>query len=287
MKILVTGSKGQLGSKIKDLSVDFQSFSFSFTDLDELDITNFNSVLDFFKFEKPDIVINCAAYTAVDKAEDDYENAFKINALGPENLAKACNVHNSKFIHISTDYVFDGKEREKPYLESDFTSPQSVYGSTKLEGENLVLKNLQDAIIVRTAWLYSEYGHNFVKTMLNLAQSRTELSVVNDQVGSPTYAGDLAQAILQISMQYFEENYWKSGVYHFSNLGKCTWFEFAKEIFKIKNINIKVNPVTSEEFPSKVKRPKYSVLDKEKIITTYKIDVPDWRDSLKIVLEKL
>ncbi len=287
MKILVTGSKGQLGSKIKDLSVDFQSFSFSFTDLDELDITNFNSVLDFFKFEKPDIVINCAAYTAVDKAEDDYENAFKINALGPGNLAKACNVHNSKFIHISTDYVFDGKEREKPYLESDFTSPQSVYGSTKLEGENLVLKNLQDAIIVRTAWLYSEYGHNFVKTMLNLAQSRTELSVVNDQVGSPTYAGDLAQAILQISMQYFEENYWKSGVYHFSNLGKCTWFEFAKEIFKIKNINIKVNPVTSEEFPSKVKRPKYSVLDKEKIITTYKIDVPDWRDSLKIVLEKL
>lgn len=287
MKILVTGSKGQLGSKIKDLSVDFQSFSFSFTDLDELDITNFNSVLDFFKFEKPDIVINCAAYTAVDKAEDDYENAFKINALGPENLAKACNVHNSKFIHISTDYVFDGKEREKPYLESDFTSPQSVYGSTKLEGENLVLKNLQDAIIVRTAWLYSEYGHNFVKTMLNLTQSRTELSVVNDQVGSPTYAGDLAQAILQISMQYFEENYWKSGVYHFSNLGKCTWFEFAKEIFKIKNINIKVNPVTSEEFPSKVKRPKYSVLDKEKIITTYKIDVPDWRDSLKIVLEKL
>ncbi|HOE38958.1 MAG TPA: dTDP-4-dehydrorhamnose reductase [Bacteroidales bacterium] len=287
MKILVTGSKGQLGSKIKDLSVDFQSFSFSFTDLDELDITNFNSVLDFFKFEKPDIVINCAAYTAVDKAEDDYENAFKINALGPENLAKACNVHNSKFIHISTDYVFDGKEREKPYLESDFTSPQSVYGSTKLEGENLVLKNLQDAIIVRTAWLYSEYGHNFVKTMLNLAQSRTELSVVNDQVGSPTYAGDLAQAILQISMQYFEENYWKSGVYHFSNLGKCTWFEFAKEIFTIKNINIKVNPVTSEEFPSKVKRPKYSVLDKEKIITTYKIDVPDWRDSLKIVLEKL
>lgn len=287
MKILVTGSKGQLGSKIKDLSVDFQSFSFSFTDLDELDITNFNSVLDFFKFEKTDIVINCAAYTAVDKAEDDYENAFKINALGPENLAKACNVHNSKFIHISTDYVFDGKEREKPYLESDFTSPQSVYGSTKLEGENLVLKNLQDAIIVRTAWLYSEYGHNFVKTMLNLAQSRTELSVVNDQVGSPTYAGDLAQAILQISMQYFEENYWKSGVYHFSNLGKCTWFEFAKEIFKIKNINIKVNPVTSEEFPSKVKRPKYSVLDKEKIITTYKIDVPDWRDSLKIVLEKL
>lgn len=287
MKILVTGSKGQLGSKIKDLSVDFQSFSFSFTDLDELDITNFNSVLDFFKFEKPDIVINCAAYTAVDKAEDDYENAFKINALGTENLAKACNVHNSKFIHISTDYVFDGKEREKPYLESDFTSPQSVYGSTKLEGENLVLKNLQDAIIVRTAWLYSEYGHNFVKTMLNLAQSRTELSVVNDQVGSPTYAGDLAQAILQISMQYFEENYWKSGVYHFSNLGKCTWFEFAKEIFKIKNINIKVNPVTSEEFPSKVKRPKYSVLDKEKIITTYKIDVPDWRDSLKIVLEKL
>lgn len=287
MKILVTGSKGQLGSKIKDLSVDFQSFSFSFTDLDELDITNFNSVLDFFKFEKPDIVINCAAYTAVDKAEDDYENAFKINALGPENLAKACNVHNSKFIHISTDYVFDGKERENPYLENDFTSPQSVYGSTKLEGENLVLKNLQDAIIVRTAWLYSEYGHNFVKTMLNLAQSRTELSVVNDQVGSPTYAGDLAQAILQISTQYFEENYWKSGVYHFSNLGKCTWFEFAKEIFKINNINIKVNPVTSEEFPSKVKRPKYSVLDKEKIITTYKIDVPDWRDSLKIVLEKL
>ncbi|HPX75442.1 MAG TPA: dTDP-4-dehydrorhamnose reductase [Bacteroidales bacterium] len=287
MKILITGSKGQLGSKIKDLSVDYQNFSFTFTDLDELDITNLNSVLDFFKIEKPDIVINCAAYTAVDKAEDDYENAFKINALGPENLAKACNVYNSKFIHISTDYVFDGKERENPYLESDSTSPQSVYGTTKLEGENLVLKNLQDAIIIRTAWLYSEYGHNFVKTMLNLAQSRTELSVVNDQVGSPTYAGDLAHAVLQISMQYFEKNYWESGIYHFSNIGKCTWFEFAKEIFKIKNINIKVNPVTSEEFPSKVKRPKYSVLDKEKIISTYKIDVPEWRDSLKIVLEKL
>jgi len=287
MKILVTGSKGQLGSKINDLSVDYQNFNFAFTDLDELDITNFNSVLDFFKIEKPSIVINCAAYTAVDKAEDDYENAFKINALGPENLAKACNVHNSKFIHISTDYVFDGKERENPYLESDFTSPQSVYGSTKLEGENSVLKNLQDAIIIRTAWLYSEYGHNFVKTMLNLASNRTELSVVNDQVGSPTYAGDLAQAILQISMQYFEKNYWKSGIYHFSNLGKCTWFEFSKEIFKIKNIDITVNPVTSEEFPSKVKRPKYSVLDKEKIISTYNIDVPDWRDSLKIVLEKL
>lgn len=287
MKILITGSNGQLGSKIKDISSDYQEFKFIFTDLNDLDITNFDLLFEFFKKEKPKILINCAAYTAVDKAEDDYENAYKINSLGPKNLAKVCSIFITKFIHISTDYVFDGEKREHAYLESDQTFPQSVYGKTKLEGENLVFENLANAIILRTAWLYSEYGVNFVKTMLRLSKERTDLSVVNDQIGSPTYAGDLAKAILEISKQYFISNYWKSGVYHYSNLGKCTWYEFAKEIFKIKNIDIVVKPVLSQDFPSKVKRPNYSVLDKTKIISTYKINIPNWQDSLNLVLEKI
>lgn len=287
MKILITGSNGQLGSKIKDLSSEFNSFEFFYSDTHNLDITKRKAVFDFFENLKPDILVNCAAYTAVDKAEDESALAYKVNADGPENLAIACKKFNTKLIHISTDYVFGDEHKQTPYCEDDFCLPDSVYGKSKLQGEVLVLENIDDAVIIRTSWLYGEYGSNFVKTMLRLANEKTELGVVNDQKGSPTYAGDLAKAILKIISLYKSTSYWRKGIYHFSNLGETSWYEFAKAIFEIKNINIILNPLRSEDFPSKVKRPKYSVLDKSKIINTFGIEIPQWKESLRVLLQKI
>lgn len=285
MKVLVTGAYGQLGMKIRDLSADYKHFDFVFTDLDSLDITNQQDLFDFFTEHKPDILINCAAYTAVDKAEDDSENAFTANSSAPFYLANACKANNCKFIHISTDYVFDGSSKV-PYREDHTVNPVSVYGKSKFEGETRLLEVLPLSIIIRTSWLYSEYGNNFVKTILRISKDREFLNVVNDQRGTPTYAGDLAYAILEICQKYAVAKMWSSGIYHFSNMGECTWFEFAKEILSLKNSKTTVNPVTSDQFPSKVNRPVYSVLDKSKIIKTYNIQIPEWKVSLAGVIDK-
>ncbi|MDD3688065.1 MAG: dTDP-4-dehydrorhamnose reductase [Bacteroidales bacterium] len=285
MKILVTGSKGQLGQKIRDKAIDFTGFEFVFTDIEQVDITSESEIDSFFSANKPDILINCAAYTAVDRAEDDKENAFLVNSIAPQLLAAACKKYDSKFIHTSTDYVFDGSSTI-PYTENDQVNPKSVYGLSKLGGEQKVQDILPDSIIIRTSWLYSEYGSNFVKTMIRLANEKEFLNVVNDQRGTPTYAGDLASAILVICNQYAASGIWKHGIYHYSNSGECTWFDFATEILKLKGIKTPVLPVSSDKFPSKVVRPKYSVLDKSKIINDYNIKIPNWEDSLRGAIDK-
>jgi dTDP-4-dehydrorhamnose reductase len=285
MKILVTGSNGQLGQKVRDKAIELKYFEFIYTDIETLDISSESEVDNFFTENTPEILINCAAYTAVDRAEDDQENAFLVNSLAPNLLANACKKHGTKLIHTSTDYVFDGNAT-KPYRETDRVNPTSVYGLSKLDGEQNVLASLPDSIIIRTSWLYCEHGSNFVKTIIRLANEREFLNVVNDQKGSPTYAGDLATAILEICTQFADAGNWKPGIYHYSNLGECTWFDFATEILKLKDIKTPVLPVSSDKFPSIVVRPKYSVLDKSKLINAYKIKIPLWQDSLQAVIEK-
>lgn len=287
MKILVTGAYGQLGNELKELSVNYPEWQFLFTDVDSLDISNEKEVEAFLHKEKPGFVVNCAAYTAVDKAETDAETARKINAQAPEILARATKRSETGFIHISTDYVFDGRAFI-PYHESDSVNPQGVYGKTKLEGEIAVLKENNQALIIRTSWLYSAFGNNFVKTMLKLGQEREMLKVVYDQVGTPTYAGDLAQSILSIVDVYqnLPEKY-VPGVYHYSNEGVASWYDFSRTIFELAQINCKVFPVLSEEFLTAAKRPHYSVLNKSKIKTTFNLEIPYWKDSLKICINKL
>lgn len=264
---LITGSKGQLGTELSKLLPNA-----ILTDVDTLDITNEQAVADFVKTNKIDTIINCAAYTAVDKAEDDIETASKINIDGPRNLAKS----GAKIIHISTDYVFDG-QGYKPYTSDDPTLPVSVYGKTKLAGEQAVLNNSQCAVIIRTAWLYSPYGNNFVKTMRKLGAEREQINVVCDQIGTPTYAADLAQAIKEILPQMSNQN---RGVYHYTNEGVCSWYDFAQEIMSLSNLPCKVNPIPSSAYPSKAARPYYSVLDKSKIKTTFNLTIPHWKNSL-------
>lgn len=285
-KILITGCNGQLGNEIRDIA-DKTPFSFTYTDVAELDITDINAIDSLFAATPFDYVVNCAAYTNVNKAESEEDIAYKINAVAPENLAKICAKYNSTFIHVSTDYVFDGNACQ-PYSESDSVCPQSAYGRTKLAGENLALKACQNTIILRTSWLYSEYGNNFVKTMMRLGTEKDELSVVFDQVGTPTYAGDLAQTILSIIKKI--ENGDKEtvpGIYHFSNEGVCSWYDFTKEIHSLANITCNVKPIESKDFPSPAKRPFYSVLNKQKIKETYSIDVPYWKDSLALCIKNL
>lgn len=285
-KILITGCNGQLGNEIRDIA-DKTPFSFTYTDVAELDITDINAIDSLFAATPFDYVVNCAAYTNVNKAESEEDIAYKINAVAPENLAKVCAKYNSTFIHVSTDYVFDGNACQ-PYSESDSVCPQSAYGRTKLAGETLALKACQNTIILRTAWLYSEYGNNFVKTMMRLGTEKDELSVVFDQVGTPTYAGDLAQTILSIIKKI--ENGDKEtvpGIYHFSNEGVCSWYDFTKEIHYLANITCNVRPIESKDFPSPAKRPFYSVLNKQKIKETYSIDVPYWKDSLALCIKNL
>jgi len=285
-KILITGANGQLGRKINDLSINNSELEFIFTDLPETDITDADSIDKIFLDNQIGLIINCAAYTAVDKAEDDEENVYKANAKGPELLAKKASETGAKLIHISTDYVFDG-QANTPYTETDLEKPVSVYGRTKLEGEKLAIKNSSDCIIIRTSWLYSEYGNNFAKTMLKLATEKEKLNVVFDQIGTPTYAGSLANAILQIVSDYCNSNIWKSGNYHYSDLGVCSWFDFAVFLLKQKNLNTPIFPVRSSEFITRAQRPAYSVLDKSKIIKTYGVEIPHWTDGCLEMLGKI
>ncbi|HOZ30592.1 MAG TPA: dTDP-4-dehydrorhamnose reductase [Bacteroidales bacterium] len=286
MKIVVFGSKGQLGKKISELSAQYNDFDFLFYDIQEIDITDNSQIDKLFIKNNIDLIINCAAYTAVDKAEEDVLTAEKINSLAPAYLAKKCSDNKAKFIHISTDYVFDGISTF-PYKEDNPTNPQSVYGRTKLDGEIKVLQNNPNSIIIRTSWLYSEHGSNFVKTMLRLAKERTELRVVSDQIGSPTYAGDLADAIMLFVLKFFKQKEWYAGIYHYSNSGICSWYEFASEIIKISGIKIPIIPVSSNEFPSKVKRPAYSVMNTSKISEALNISIPDWKISLNKMMQNI
>ncbi|MCF6184557.1 MAG: dTDP-4-dehydrorhamnose reductase [Bacteroidales bacterium] len=279
-KILVTGANGQLGNEIRKISFSRKNFNFYFTDVDELDITKLENIQSFCSENKFDYIINCAAYTNVDKAESDKVNAEKINAEAVKNLSEISQKYKIPLIHISTDYVFDGKSNI-PYKENDKTNPRSVYGKTKLQGEEFA-KKAYKGIIIRTAWLYSSFGNNFVKTMLRLGKERNEINVVSDQKGSPTYAEDLARAILEIVKQTTEnQEHNFSGIYHYSDEGSCTWYEFAKEIMQKANLKCKVNPVSSDEYSAPVKRPEYSLLDKTKIKETFNVKIPFWKDSLK------
>lgn len=272
-KILVTGANGQLGTELKKLLPNAV-----FTDVDTLDITNLDAVKNFVSNNHIEVIVNCAAYTAVDKAEDDYDLAQKINEDGPRNLA----LSGAKIIHISTDYVFDGKNYQ-PYLPEDGTNPISVYGKTKRAGELAVLDNAKVAVVIRTAWLYSAYGNNFVKTMRRLGAEKESLNVVADQVGSPTFAGDLAQAIVTILPQMNEAN---KGIYHYTNEGVCSWYDFATEIMNLSGMGCKVNPIPSSAYPTKANRPFYSVLSKEKIKRVFNIEIPYWKESLRKFCEE-
>ncbi|MBN2668717.1 MAG: dTDP-4-dehydrorhamnose reductase [Bacteroidales bacterium] len=284
--ILITGANGQLGNALRLLSDDFRGFEWHFTDKDELDITNLSDVESYFNKHKIDYIINCAAYTAVDKAESDAQMAELLNAKAVEYLVLASNLQQSRLIHISTDYVFGGTHF-LPLTEELPTQPESAYGLSKLNGELFAQKS-QRAIIIRTSWLYSEFGHNFVKTIQKYATERGTLNVVFDQVGTPTYASDLAKAIMIIINTIdISTDFNQYGNYHFANEGVASWYDFAVEICKMSDIKADILPVLSDAFPTPAKRPSYSVLDKQKIKTTFGIRIPYWKDSLKLCIEKM
>ncbi len=282
-KILVTGAKGQLGSEIRHISTRYP-YQFVYTDIDELDITERTSVFDFLKSSKIDAIINCAAYTAVDRAETELEIADKVNHLAVKYLAEGALEYKMKFIHVSTDYVFDG-EANRPYSESSLPNPTSVYGKSKLAGEQALLDlAIPGSIIIRTSWVYSTYGNNFVKTMRRLAGERSALNVVADQVGTPTNARDLARCILEILPQLDKP---KTEIYHFSNEGVCSWYDFALAVMEMSGYDCKVHPIPSSQYPTPAKRPFYSVLDKTKIKTDFGIQIAHWRHSLQDCLREL
>jgi dTDP-4-dehydrorhamnose reductase len=275
--ILVTGGNGQLGSELKEIAPYYQDYSFFFTDVKDLDITNYFAVAGFIHSNKIKVIINCAAYTAVDKAESEPELADAINHLSVANFAQIAKDKNIKLIHISTDYVFDGINY-KPYVETDTPNPKSVYGQTKLDGELAMRKiNPTNSIIIRTSWVYSKFGTNFVKTILHLAKTKNEISVVSDQIGSPTNAADLAKVILTILPKIQNKNV---EVFHYSSDGICSWYDFAKAIFEKNNIPIKVIPIKSSSYQTLAVRPFYSVLDKKKIKHIYGVKIPNWSESL-------
>ena len=281
-KILVTGSKGQLGSELKALASSFPQFDFTFLSKEDLAIHKEEEVKNIFALHHPQYLINCAAYTAVDKAETDEELASQINAEASGVLAAVCKKYNTSFVHISTDYVFDGTATI-PYKEDAPTNPQSVYGATKLEGEKLAMLLNPNSIIIRTAWVYSEFGKNFVKTMMKLMSERDELNVVSDQVGSPTYAADLAAAIMNI----IANGNWQAGIYNYSNEGIISWYDFAVAIKDACGYACKVNPIPTTQYPTPAKRPAWSVLDKSKIQQTFGINPPHWKDSLLTCIARL
>lgn len=281
-KILVTGGNGQLGNCIQKLSKNFPEFEFIFTDYDTLDITNKEDVFNFFWQNEPSVCINAAAYTAVDVAETEEEKAFLINADGTENLAEACAEYSAQFIHVSTDYVFDG-ENQLPYTEDDFTNPIGVYGASKLAGENLALEKNPSTVIIRTSWVYSEFGKNFVKTMLNLFPIKEELGIVADQFGQPTNANDLAEVIMKI----VKSEKIVPGIFNYSNYGKISWFDFAEKIKELSKSNVKLNPLETWQYSTPARRPKNSTLDLEKIQKTYKIQSKDWEESLVSCIETI
>ena len=282
-KILIVGANGQLGNCFRKLAPDFQSnFDFNFTDSETLDITDQDQVSDFFEDYKPDFCINASAYTAVDLAETEVEKAFAVNADGVANLAESCRKFNSVFIHISTDYVFDG-DTNISYSEDNFTNPQSVYGASKLKGEEFALELNPKSIIIRTSWLYSEFNKNFVKTMLHLFSVKDELGIVADQFGQPTNANDLAEVVMKI-IQSQNKTF---GVFHFSNYPETSWFHFAEKIAEFSDSKVKLKAITTEDFPTPAKRPKRSTMSLEKIENTYHISLKHWENSLEECLDIL
>ncbi len=281
-KILVTGSNGQLGNELRDLASSYTQYRFIFTDVEELSITNQEAVATICQEHQPAYLINCAAYTAVDKAESERELNDLINGTAVGILASNAKENGAKFIHISTDYVFDG-DASQPLKEDDEVDPVNAYGASKLLGEQLAVQHNPESIIIRTSWVYSFYGKNFVKTMIRLMNEKESIGVVNDQVGSPTYAADLAKAIMQI----ISSDKWVPGIYNFSNEGVISWFDFANEIGRLTHSSCIVNPLTTDQFPTPAKRPKYSVLDKTKIQQTFSVQLKDWKESLKNCIDKL
>lgn len=285
-KILVTGGHGQVGQSLNNLSADYPSFDFIFVDREELPIHRFELVSQYFDVVKPAYCINAAAYTAVDKAETDKETAFLVNGDAVGVLASACRKYGTKFIHISTDYVFDGTSPE-PYKEDTPTNPVNAYGVSKLRGEALCLLYNPDAVIIRTAWVYAEHGNNFVKTMLRLMKERPAINVVSDQVGAPTYAGDLAKAMLEIVNRQSSTGNWVPGIYHYSNTGRISWYDFAVAIKELSGSTCTVNPIPAAQYPTPAKRPSFSLLDTHKIQATYQLEIPAWKDSLQRCLQRL
>jgi dTDP-4-dehydrorhamnose reductase len=279
--ILVTGANGQLGKELQVLAEFYDDFSFVFTTKEELPIQSWDKVEAFFAKHKPAFCINCAAYTAVDKAESDQDTAFFVNATGAGNLALASHKLQAKFIHISTDYVFDGQS-PVPYTEDAPTKPINTYGMTKQAGEIMCQGENPATIIIRTAWVYSGFGNNFVKTMLRLMSERPSINVVNDQIGAPTYAADLARAIITIIL-----GQWQPGIYHYSNQGRISWYDFAVAIKEMTHSNCVVNPIPSSQYPTPAKRPSFSLLDTHKIKKTFNVEIPDWKDGLERCLQKL
>lgn len=284
MKILVTGSKGQLGISLQDRVKQYPNHAFIFTDVDELDITNAGELDLFFSNNNIDFLINCAAYTAVDRAQEESQQAYLINAEAVTLLAGFSVKYNFALIHISTDYVFSGKNF-KPYTESDIPEPNGIYGQSKHEGEKAIQSTAKRALILRTSWLYSEYGHNFVKTILRLANERNELNIVSDQVGSPTYAGDLADAILSVINSGFDIQ--SVELFNFSNEGVASWYDFALEILKLSSIKCFVSPIKTEDYPLPAPRPFYSVMNKEKFKATFNFIIPHWKESLQKCLNNM
>jgi dTDP-4-dehydrorhamnose reductase len=283
LNVLVTGSNGQLGSEIKELSKEY-SYNFFFTNRTNIDITSKENIKDFCQTNNINAIINCAGYTAVDKAESDEINADLINRKAVKKLALVCKELNIKLIHISTDYVFDGKNF-KPYCEEYKTNPQSVYGKSKLDGENEMIKiNPKNSIIIRTSWVYSFYGNNFVKTMLHLGKEKESLGVIFDQIGTPTYAKHLAKVILDILPKIDNQ---KVEIYNYSNEGVLSWYDFAKEIMKMAKLDCKINPIETFQYPTPAKRPHFSLLNKSKIKNKFNIEIPYWKDGLDDCLKRL
>ena len=283
MVVLVTGANGQLGQAIQHIAKSYLNLNFVFCNSTDLDISNKENCQAAFHKIKPNFCINAAAYTAVDKAESEQDKAELINVIGAKNLAETCNEFDAKLIHISTDFVFDGSNY-KPYSETDIPNPKGVYGQTKLDGEKAIQAVFSKYYIIRTSWVYSQFGNNFMKTMLRLASERTSLSVVNDQMGTPTNAVDLAEALVQIILNNNQQptaNHF--GTYHFSNEGQCSWYDFAKKIFEINNVSIDLSAIPTEQFPTPAERPKYSVLDKSKIKSTFGLPIKTWEESLKSI----
>lgn len=282
MVILVTGASGQLGQALRSIAGEYGDIDFRFADSSEADITNLDQLRTLFDTVSPDFCINAAAYTAVDKAETDPKTAEAINVMGAANLASVCLSRNCTLIHVSTDFVFDGTSRT-PYKEEDTANPQGVYGQTKRDGELEIQKILQHHFIVRTSWVYSEFGHNFMKTMLRLAAERDEVNVVSDQIGTPTYAVDLAKALVDIAVS----GKTVYGIYNFSNEGTASWYDFAREIFDRTGASVQLNAIPTTSFPTPAKRPAYSVLDKSRIKSVFNLEIRAWNDALAEALSRL
>ena len=287
--ILVTGSNGQVGQELNALTAQFENFDFVFVDVAEMDITNPESVQAYFTKHNFDYCINCAAFTAVDKAETEKDLAYAVNVEGVKNLATSCVLHQTQLIQISTDYVYHNNQNT-PFKEGDETNPQGVYAATKLQGDEVAQQILPMSTVIRTSWVYSTFGHNFVKTMIRLGTERDTLGIIFDQIGTPTYAHDLALAMLTIIQKVENGDIDKAkmaGVFHYSNEGVTSWYDFAKAIFRIENIECKVNAIETKDYPTPAKRPPFSLLNKHKIKTTFEIEVPHWEESLAKCLENL